>query len=94
MAQSFFIWNGIDCRSMGVTMRSAAPIVRAEEGCIRYEPCLDIDPETRANFVTIVEEWVDEAHLKKHLAADHMARYRDAVADLRKSTTLLKVENI
>ena len=22
------------------------PIVRAEEGCIRYEPCLDIDPET------------------------------------------------
>lgn len=31
MAQSFFIWNGIDCRSKGVTMRSAAPIIRAEE---------------------------------------------------------------
>lgn len=70
------------------------PLVRAEEGCIRYEPCLDLDPETRANFVTIVEEWVDEAHLKKHLASEHMARYRDAVADLRKSTNLLKVENV
>lgn len=31
MGQSFFIWNGIDCRSRGVTMRGPAPIVRAEE---------------------------------------------------------------
>ena len=31
MAQSFFIWNGIDCRSKGVIMRGPAPIIRAEE---------------------------------------------------------------
>ena len=31
MGQSFFIWNGVDCRSMGVIMRSPAPIIRAEE---------------------------------------------------------------
>ena len=31
MAQSFFIWNGKDCRSMGVIMRGPAPIIRAEE---------------------------------------------------------------
>lgn len=31
MAQSFFIWNGIDCRSRGVTMRGPAAIVRGEE---------------------------------------------------------------
>ena len=31
MAQSYFIWNGIDCRSRGVIMRGPAPIVRAEE---------------------------------------------------------------
>lgn len=31
MGQSFFIWNGIDCRSKGVIMRGPAPIVRAEE---------------------------------------------------------------
>ncbi|MBR7119451.1 MAG: antibiotic biosynthesis monooxygenase [Lentisphaeria bacterium] len=68
------------------------PTVRSEEGCIRYEPCLDIESETRAQFVTIVEEWVDEAHLKKHLATEHMAQYRQEVAPLRKSTLLYKVE--
>lgn len=31
MAQSFFIWNGFDCRSKGVILRGPAPIVRAEE---------------------------------------------------------------
>lgn len=31
MSQSFFVWNGIDCRSMGITMRGPAPIVRPEE---------------------------------------------------------------
>lgn len=31
MPQSFFIWNGIDCRSMGVIMRGPAAIVRPEE---------------------------------------------------------------
>jgi phage-related protein len=31
MAQSFFIFNGIDCRSRWVTMRGPAPIIRPEE---------------------------------------------------------------
>ena len=31
MPQSFFIWNGADCRSKGIILRSAAPIIRAEE---------------------------------------------------------------
>lgn len=31
MPQSYFSWNGVDCRSMGIIMRSAAPIIRAEE---------------------------------------------------------------
>lgn len=31
MAQSFFIWKNKDCRSLGVRMRGAAPIIRAEE---------------------------------------------------------------
>jgi phage-related protein len=29
--QSFFICNGIDCRSKGVIVRSPAPIIRPEE---------------------------------------------------------------
>ena len=31
MAQLFFVWNGKDCRSMGVTLRRPVPIVRPEE---------------------------------------------------------------
>ena len=70
------------------------PIVRSEEGCIKYDPCLDVEPETRGKYITIVEEWVDEAHLKRHLATPHMAEYRNEVAELRKNTQLLKVETL
>ena len=31
MGQSFFIWNGIDCRAKGIIQRGPAPIIRAEE---------------------------------------------------------------
>lgn len=31
MPQSYFSWNGVDCRSMGIIMRGPAPIIRAEE---------------------------------------------------------------
>ena len=31
MGQSYFIWNGKDCRSMGIIMRGSAPIIRPEE---------------------------------------------------------------
>lgn len=31
MGQSFFIWNGVDCRSKGIIMRGPAAIIRAEE---------------------------------------------------------------
>ena len=31
MAQSYFIWNNVDCRSMGITSRGHAPIIRPEE---------------------------------------------------------------
>lgn len=29
--QSYFIWNNVDCRSMGITLASETPIVRGEE---------------------------------------------------------------
>ena len=31
MARSYFIWNGIDCREKGLTLRGPLPIIRAEE---------------------------------------------------------------
>ena len=29
--QSYFIWNGVDCRTKGIILRNAAPLVRPEE---------------------------------------------------------------
>ena len=37
MGQSFFIWNGMDCRSMGIIMRGPASIIRPEERVTHVE---------------------------------------------------------
>lgn len=29
--QSYFVWNGVDCRAMGITTRKHAPLIRPEE---------------------------------------------------------------
>ena len=48
------------------------PNVLAEDGCIRYEACLDADAGVGApadpNAVTILETWKSPEHLKAHLA--------------------------
>jgi quinol monooxygenase YgiN len=68
--------------------RANIPNVLAEEGCLRYEPTVDVEAGiaaqggVRPNVVTIVEAWESVAHLKAHLAAPHMAAYREQVKDL------------
>lgn len=68
--------------------KANVPAVLAEEGCLRYEPTVDVDTGiaaqggVRPNVVTIVEAWASLAHLKAHLAAPHMAIYREKVKDL------------
>ena len=68
------------------------PTVLAEDGCIRYEACLDVNPETRGKYVSIVESWKSEAHLKAHLATAHMAAFREAVKTLRANSVVTGVE--
>ena len=68
------------------------PTVLAEDGCIRYEACLDVNPETRGKYVSIVESWKSEAHLKAHLATPHMAAFREAVKTLRANSVVTVVE--
>ena len=75
-------------------MRDLVPVVRAKEGCISYTPCIDINPETRAGFLTIVEAWESQAHLKAHLDSKHMADYREAVKDLRKNSCVNVLEPV
>jgi len=63
------------------------PKVKAEEGCLAYEPSVDVDSglpvqgEIRQNTVTLVEAWVNLNALHAHLKAPHMTTYREAVKD-------------
>jgi quinol monooxygenase YgiN len=64
------------------------PRVKAEDGCLAYDPFVDVDSglpvqgETRPNVVTLVEAWSSLEALHAHLRTPHMAAYREAVKDL------------
>lgn len=78
--------------------KANVPNVLSEDGCRRYEPCTDLDTGipaqggVRPNVVTIVESWESLDHLRKHLAAPHMAAYRAKVKDMVVGTKLQVVE--
>jgi quinol monooxygenase YgiN len=68
-------------------LQNNVPNVKAEAGCLAYEPAVDIDSGlpvqgvVRENVVTIVEAWESLEHLVAHLKTPHMVAYRDAVTD-------------
>lgn len=66
--------------------RRVVPIVRDEDGCIEYGPGVDLAFDgaeaPRANIVTVIEKWSNEAALKAHLKAPHMDEYRKRAASL------------
>lgn len=70
------------------------PNVRAEKGCIEYGPTVDATTDIKAqiplreNVVTIVEKWESLQALHAHLAAPHMAVYRERVKDIVVGVTL------
>ncbi len=70
------------------------PKVKAEVGCIMYEPAVDVPSglpvqgPTRENVVTVLEAWKDPEALKNHARAPHMKTYRDATKDMVKSLTI------
>jgi quinol monooxygenase YgiN len=66
--------------------RRIVPIVRDEDGCIEYGPAIDVAtdvaPPPRANVVTVIEKWANEAALQAHLNARHMEEYRRRAAPM------------
>jgi quinol monooxygenase YgiN len=64
------------------------PKVKAEDGCLAYDPFVDIDSglpvqsEISDNVVTLVEAWTSLEALQAHLKAPHMAEYREKVKDM------------
>ena len=70
------------------------PNVKAEDGCLAYDPFVDIDSglpaqgEISNNVVTLVEAWNSIEALQAHLKAPHMAEYRDKVKDMVTKVTI------
>jgi len=74
------------------------PNVHAEKGCLEYGPTVDLKTDIKAqiplreNAVTIVEKWENLQALHAHLAAPHMATYRERVKDYVAGVTLQILE--
>ena len=70
------------------------PKVKAEDGCLAYDPFVDIDSglpvqgDISDNVVTLVEAWSSIEALHTHLKAPHMAEYRDKVKDMVTKVTI------
>lgn len=68
--------------------RANIPNVRAEAGCLEYEPVVDADPAPASqsrlgpDTFMVVEKWASMEALKAHAAAPHMAAYAAKVKDL------------
>jgi quinol monooxygenase YgiN len=79
-------------------VRDNLPHVRAEDGCLEYEPTVDLPTDHQAQLplrprtVTIVEKWRDLAALRAHLQAPHMLAYREKVKSLVQSVSLQVLE--
>jgi quinol monooxygenase YgiN len=70
-----------------IQLNKNVPKVKAEEGCLAYDPSIDLDSglpvqgEIRPNVVVLIEAWTDLDALHAHLKTPHMAAYREAVKD-------------
>jgi quinol monooxygenase YgiN len=69
------------------------PAVLAENGCISYDPTIDVKTDldrqaTDANVVTVIEKWESLAALEAHLQAPHMQTFREKAGRLVQSTAL------
>jgi quinol monooxygenase YgiN len=77
-------------------LKTIAPTVREEKGCIRYDPMVDIvsglppqvlDP----NLVTLIEAWESLEALRNHLKTPHMAAFFEKRKDMVEGGSSLKV---
>lgn len=70
-----------------IRLNENVPKVKAEKGCLAYDPSIDLDSglpvqgEIRPNVVVLIEAWTDLDALHAHLKTPHMAAYREAVKD-------------
>ncbi len=80
-------------------LQTNVPLVRAEAGCIEYQPTVDVStgiPAQRleTDRVVLMEKWSSLEALLIHLKAPHMEEYRRKVRDLVLEVSLLVTESV
>ncbi|MEN6407248.1 MAG: putative quinol monooxygenase [Thermoguttaceae bacterium] len=76
--------------------RTLAPKVRAERGCIEYNPMSDAATNlapVRPDVVTVVEKWESVAALETHLQTPHMVDFRKQTGPMRLKMSLQVLES-
>ncbi len=74
-------------------LKGNMPAVQAENGCREYRPVIDTDSGLSnqvldPDAVVIIEKWESLEALRTHLAAPHMAAYREKVKELVSGVSL------
>ena len=62
--------------------RQILPTVHAEEGCIEYEPVIDVpgtDDQFGPDTFVVVEKWTSRETLAAHAVSPHMKAYAEKV---------------
>ncbi len=65
--------------------RTLIPTVQAEEGCLEYEPTIDLpgsDDQFGADTMVVVEKWTSREALAAHAVAPHMKAYGEKVGHM------------
>ena len=71
--------------------RALVPLVRAEVGCIEYQPTIDAEgspAKMGADSFVVIETWADADALKAHGVAPHMKDYGRRTKDLTASVAV------
>ena len=80
--------------SILTAFRANIPAVRAEDGCIEYNPVTDAEgvgsfqAKIGGDAFMVIEKWRDLAALKAHAASPHMAAYGAKVKDFIATRTV------
>ena len=72
-------------------LHKLVPQVRAEDGCLGYDPCVDLEGEGVGRFITIVEKWASKEHWLSHMQTAHMAEFRRVARPWRINNTVYAV---
>lgn len=75
------------------------PLVTAEDGCIMYQPTVDVDTSIPSqvidsNLITVIEKWENLAAFNSHLNAPHVIQFREDIKGKVSNVSIKVLENI